>query len=145
MSYLTDGLPACLPACLSIWLTDTTFFLIKLSLVLLLFTTLMQESVWKIKMCLTVQLLFGPRHIKTCIRVCGQRRLRSACASTQSDQGFHCPPTESLATTKCMNGDQRLCWYFAHAEHDLNLRMHFAHIRRHCFAWCCHKFYYVTV
>ena len=25
----------------------------------------------------------------------------------QSDQGLHCPLTESLATTECMNGKQR--------------------------------------
>ena len=39
----------------------------------------------------------------------------------QSDQGLHCPWTESLDTTECMNGEQRLGWYFAHAQNDLNL------------------------
>ena len=28
--------------------------------------------------------------------ICGQQRSRSACISTQSDQGLHCPSTESL-------------------------------------------------
>ena len=51
--------------------------------------------------------------------ICGQRRPRSA----QSDQGLHCPLTESLNTTKCMNGKQRPGWYFAHAQDDLNLRI----------------------
>ena len=39
--------------------------------------------------------------------ICGQRRPRSAGISAQSDQGLHCPPTESLDTTNCMNGGQR--------------------------------------
>ena len=38
--------------------------------------------------------------------ICGQRRPRSACASTQSDQGLHCPQTDSLNTTECMNGEK---------------------------------------
>ena len=32
--------------------------------------------------------------------ICGQRRPRSACASAQSDQGLHCPLTESLDTIR---------------------------------------------
>ena len=51
----------------------------------------------------------------------GQRRPRSACASVQSDQGLHCPLTESLDTTECMNGVQSLGKYFAHAQDDLNM------------------------
>ena len=39
--------------------------------------------------------------------ISGQRRPRSACAFAQSDQGLHCPLTESVATTKCINGKQR--------------------------------------
>ena len=31
---------------------------------------------------------------------------RSACASVQSDQGLHCPLTESMATRECKNGDK---------------------------------------
>ena len=38
--------------------------------------------------------------------ICGQRRPRSACASTQSDQGLYSSLTESLDTTECMNGEQ---------------------------------------
>ena len=52
--------------------------------------------------------LYEPRHAKTCFfDICGQRRPRSDCASALSDQGLHCPLTESsLDTTECMNGDQ---------------------------------------
>ena len=54
--------------------------------------------------------------------ICGQRRPRSDCASAQSDQGLHCPLTESLGNTECMNREQRR-GYFAHAQDDLNLRV----------------------
>ena len=47
--------------------------------------------------------------------ICGQRRPRSTCASAQSDQSLHCQLTESLDTTECMNGEQSLGSYFAHA------------------------------
>ena len=39
------------------------------------------------------------------------------------DLNRHCPPNDSLDTTECMNGEQRLGWYFAHARDELNLRM----------------------
>ena len=39
--------------------------------------------------------------------ICGQRRPRSACAPVQSDLGLHCPLTESLDTTGCINREQR--------------------------------------
>ena len=39
--------------------------------------------------------------------ICRQRRPISACASLQSDQGLHCPLTESLGATECMNREQR--------------------------------------
>ena len=36
--------------------------------------------------------------------ICGQHRPKSACASAQSDQGHHCPLTDSLeSATECMN------------------------------------------
>ena len=38
--------------------------------------------------------------------ICRQRRPRSACTSVQSDQGLHCPQTESLDTKKCFSGEQ---------------------------------------
>ena len=38
----------------------------------------------------------------------GTGRPRSACTSAQSDQGLHCLLTESLDTTECMTGEQRL-------------------------------------
>ena len=53
--------------------------------------------------------------------ICGQRSPRSACASAQSDQGFHCPLIESFDTTECKNGEQRPRWYFVHAQDDLDL------------------------
>ena len=46
----------------------------------------------------------------------GQRRPRSACAPTQSDPGPHCPLTEPLYTTECINGEQRPGLNFVHAQ-----------------------------
>ena len=70
--------------------------------------------------------------------ICGQRRLRSVCASAQSDQGLQCKLKESLDIAECMNGEKRR--YFGHAQDDVNshiLRMpegtfalDAAHIRR---------------
>ena len=39
----------------------------------------------------------------------------------QSDQDLHCPLTESLATTECMNGEQTPGWNIA--QDDLNLHI----------------------
>ena len=39
----------------------------------------------------------------------------------RADQKLHCPLTESLATTECMNGEQMSGWYFAHVQDYLNL------------------------
>ena len=52
---------------------------------------------------------------------CRQQRSRLAYTSTQSDQTLHCPLTESLDTTECMNGEESPRWYFGHAQDDLNL------------------------
>ena len=79
--------------------------------------------------------LMGCAMQKVSLGICRQRRPRSACASAQSDQGLHCPLTESLDTTECMNGDQRPEWYLAHVQDDLNQRI-FSHIQRHFLAWC---------
>ena len=38
----------------------------------------------------------------------------------QSDQGLHCLQTESMASTECMNGEQRPGRFFVHAQDDLN-------------------------
>ena len=43
--------------------------------------------------------------------------------SAQSDQGLHCPLTESLDTTECMIGEQRPESYFVHVQDDLNLHI----------------------
>ena len=49
-------------------------------------------------------------------------RQQSPDQPAQSDQGLHCQLTESLDTTKYMNGQQRL-GYFAHPQSDLNLQI----------------------
>ena len=49
--------------------------------------------------------------------------LGKICFPTQSDQGFPCPLTESLATTEYTNGDQRSAWYFVYAQGDLSLHI----------------------
>ena len=56
--------------------------------------------------------------------ICGERKLRSACTSAQSDQDIRCPLTEAFDITKCMNEEQilMLWWYFTHAQDDLNMR-----------------------
>ena len=49
-----------------------------------------------------------PSHLLVCAMrklfsgTCGQRRPRSDCASAQSDQGLHCPVTESLDIIGCI-------------------------------------------
>ena len=65
--------------------------------------------------------------------ICGQRRPWSACAFAQSDQGLHCPLTESLDTIECMNGEQRPGWYLAHSQDGLNLRI--SRMFEGSFAW----------
>ena len=55
--------------------------------------------------------------------ICGQRKPRSDCASTQSDLGLRCPLTESLDTLECINGEQRSGCDFAHARDDMILRI----------------------
>ena len=57
-----------------------------------------------------------------------------ACGSAQSDQCLRCPLTESLDTMKCINGEQIPRWDFAQAW-DESKAVHFAHARRHLFAW----------
>ena len=42
---------------------------------------------------------------------------------TAEAQGLHCPLTEALSTTDCMNGEQTPGWYFAHVHGDLNRRI----------------------
>ena len=66
--------------------------------------------------------LYRPRQAKLCLRE-SQSLAYAVSASTQSDQVLHCSLTESLDIAKCMNGEQRPRWYFAHAQDDLNLRI----------------------
>ena len=70
----------------------------------------------------------------------GQQRSRSACTFMQSDQCLHCPLTESLDSTECVNGEQRPRWYFAQTQDDLNLLI--LHIWRHFFT--CHCSYVIS-
>ena len=59
-------------------------------------------------------------------RVCGHMltaEAKSACAFVQSDQGLHCPQTESSDTIECINGQQWPGRYFAHVPDDLGLRV----------------------
>ena len=67
--------------------------------------------------------------------ICAQQRPRSACAFAQSDQGIHCPVTESLDTIECISGEQMPGWHFVHVWNEFE-SVHFAHARRHIFTWC---------
>ena len=60
--------------------------------------------------------------------ICGQRRTRSAFASTQFDQGFCYPLIEALDTIKCINEE------LAHVLDEYE-SVHFAHAQRHLFVW----------
>ena len=57
------------------------------------------------------------------LHICGQLRPRSDCANAQSDQGLHCPLTESLHTADCMNGDIMSRLYSVHVQDILNLHI----------------------
>ena len=61
--------------------------------------------------------MYVPRHEKTCPGIFGQRMPSSAYASAQSDQG--CLQTESLATIKYFNGEQRP-YETAHVQDNVN-------------------------
>ena len=52
--------------------------------------------------------------------ICEQRRPRSACASTQSEQGLHSPLTESFDTIECVSGKQMHGLDFTHVKDDVN-------------------------
>ena len=52
--------------------------------------------------------------------------------NTVNDQGLHCPLTESLDTTECMNEEQVPGLYFIHTGDDLTVR--FVHVRRYFLA-----------
>ena len=67
--------------------------------------------------------------------ICGQRRPRSACASSQSDQGLRCPLTESLDTIYIYISMEIICPDETLRMRGMNLNVHFAHARRHIFAW----------
>ena len=66
--------------------------------------------------------------------ICGQRRLRSDCASAQSDQGFRCSLTELLDSVEYINGGQMPRRDFAHAWDEAKC-VHFAHAQRHIIVW----------
>ena len=53
--------------------------------------------------CINTQyFIWAARCENESLGTCGQRRPISACVSAQSDQGLHCPLTESLNTSKWM-------------------------------------------
>ena len=84
---------------------------------------------------ITVKILNGPRHAKTFLRADTDSEGQDQPAgSAQSDQCLRCPLTESLDTIKCINGEQIPRWDFAQAW-DESKSVHFAHARRHLFAW----------
>ena len=58
--------------------------------------------------------------------ICGQRKPRPACTSTQSDQGVHSPLTESLDTIECINAEHMLLRDFTHAQDEYE-SVHFVH------------------
>ena len=67
--------------------------------------------------------LSGARHTETCLRAYADSEgPDQPAASAHSNQGLHCPLTESLDTTECLNGEQRPGSYVVHAQDDLNLR-----------------------
>ena len=65
----------------------------------------------------------------------------SSSAYAQSDQGPRCPLTESFDTIECSNEKQMPGGDFARVLDDYE-PVHFAHDRRHIFAWrdCDHVF-----
>ena len=52
------------------------------------------------------QVIWGTQCKSVSSGIGGHRRPRSDCASAQSDQGLHCPLTESVDTTECIIGEQ---------------------------------------
>ena len=64
--------------------------------------------------------------------ICGQRRHRSACTWSQSDQGLLCPLTESLDTEQCISGEQMPRWDLVHAWDECE-SAHFYVCWRTCF------------
>ena len=51
--------------------------------------------------------IYGPRLAKTCLRPCADSEDPDQPAFAQADQCLHCPLTESLDTTECINGERR--------------------------------------
>ena len=63
---------------------------------------LMEKELWKVYCAYN-----GWRHAKISLGICRKGSPRSACTSTQSDQGLHCVLAELLDTIECINGEQR--------------------------------------
>ena len=53
----------------------------------------------------------GPHHAKMCLRAYADSESPDQPAHFQSDQDHHCPLTESLDTSECMNVEQRPGWF----------------------------------
>ena len=67
--------------------------------------------------------LHGPCRARKRVWACADSENRRTYASAQSVQGLYCPITETLDITECVNGEQMLGGFFAHAQDDLNLRI----------------------
>ena len=90
--------------------------------------------IWQYNVCtgMSVQIL---RVLMVYDMGCATRKyvLRHKPTSAQSDQGFHCPQTESFNTIECSNEEQMPQWDFAHVQDYEN--PHILHVWRHFFAW----------
>ena len=63
--------------------------------------------------------------------ICGQRRPRLVCISEQSDQGYYCPLHTQWILYNVRMESKSSDVFFAGWSNSV----HFAHARRHCFAW----------
>ena len=88
--------------------------------------------------------IYGPRLAKTCLRPCADSEDQDQPAFAQADQGLHCPLTESLDTTECINGERR-SGRFVCACAGWSESARFLQVRRHFFAWSgpCYMYYWL--
>ena len=75
------------------------------------------ENIWILKAKTTIHIYRACAMRKSVFGHKRQQMPRSVCTSAQSDQGLHCPLTESLDTTECINGD------LGHVQDDVNLHI----------------------
>ena len=65
------------------------------------------EQCWRCGLHVTSLLTWTVPCENVSVGICGQQQPRSACAFAQSDRGLHCPLTDTLDTTECLNEEQR--------------------------------------